>query len=678
MTDDAATPRAATISAALAVLGIFALYANSFHVPFLLDDEVTILANPSIRDLTDLSAVFTPPAHVFSAGRPVVNFSFALNYAVSGTSVAGYHFVNVLIHALSCLALFGLVRRVLELPQFRWETPGTPRTLALVAAALWALHPLQTAAVTYVSQRAESLMALFYLLTLYAFVRAASDADSRRWGIVSMVAGLLGVLTKETMVTAPLAVLLCDRVFFSGSFFAALRARTALYAGYAVTWLALAWLMIAQHLTTRGVGFENGVTPFAYGLAETRAFTRYLALTFWPQPLVFDYGVEFLNASALEALGGCLFVAVAISLAIYCWRRSLAVGFCGAAFLLILAPTTSIVPIALQPMAESRMYLPLAALIVLLAVGLNAAVGSRRAVALGIAAALAFAGVTVARNHDFRSAVNIWTDTVAKRADSSRARNNLGLALLAVPGHRAEAIAQFETALRLKPGFLEVHNNLGNALAELPGRLDDAIAHYSAAIRAKPTFAQAHANLANALLRTPGHATEAFEHYRTALALQPENAALHANFATVLAADSTKRGEALQQFEIALRLDSRHAAAHAGFARLLTLDETRRAEAVPHYEAALRLDPTDAEAAYNFANLLATDPATLSRARENYETALRLNPNLGAAYNNLAIVLYRLDRIDDAIAQLELAQRRGVANEATLKNLEQLRAIRAR
>lgn len=678
MSDDAVTPRAATIAAALAVLGIFAIYANSFQVPFLLDDDVTILANPSIRELTDFGAVLDPPAHVFSAGRPLVNFSFALNYAVSGTSVAGYHFLNVLVHALSCLVLFGLVRRVLELPQFRSESPGTPRAIAAAVAALWALHPLQTAAVTYVSQRAESLMALFYLVTLYAFVRAASDAESRRWTIVSLVACLLGVLTKETMVTAPLVVLLLDRVLFSESFRAALRARTALYAGYAATWLVLAWLMIAQHLTTRGVGFETGVTPFTYGLAETRAFTRYVALTFWPQPLVFDYGSEFLNASALEAMGGCFFVAVAVGLAIYAWQRSPAAGFCLAIFFLILAPTTSFVPIALQPMAENRMYLPLAALIVLLAVGVNAAVGSRRAAALGFAAALALAGVTVARNHDFRGAVNIWTDTVAKRPDSSRARNNLGLALLAIPGRRADAIQQFETALRLKPGFLEVHNNLGNALAEVPGRRDDAIAHYAAALRAKPTFAQAHANLANALLRTPGHEAEALEHYRTALSLQPMNAALHANFATVIVADPARRCEAMQHFETALRLDSRLAAAHAGLARLLAQHERRRAEAVPHYEAALRLDPTDAEVAYNFANLLAADPATLSRARENYETALRLNPDLGAAYNNLAIVLYRLDRLDDAIARLEVAQRRGVADEATLKNLERLRAMRAR
>jgi tetratricopeptide (TPR) repeat protein len=662
----------------VAVLAVFAIYASSLHVPFLLDDEVTILANPSIREWWNFRAVFNPPAEVFSAGRPLVNLSFALNYALGGTSVVGYHVFNLLIHALACLVLYALVRRTLELELSRGESRRVPRTVAVVAAVLWGLHPLQTAAVTYISQRAEELMALFYLLTLYAFVRAASDGPSRRWEVISVTCCLLGALAKEPIVTAPFVVLLFDRAFFSESFAHALRARTALYAGYALSWCVLAWLMIAQSLALRGVGFATGVSPLDYGLAASRAFTRYVALAVWPQPLVFDYGEEFLSAPALETSVAVVFVAFAAGLTLYAWRRSAAVGFCATAFFVILAPTTSLVPIALQPMAENRMYLPLALFLVLLTVGVVAAVGLRRAGALGMLAALAFALLTLARNHDFRSAESIWTDTVAKRGNSSRAQNNLGLALLKRSDRQADAVAHLQAALRLKPDFPEAHNNLGLAYAEMPARQADAIEEFSAAIHLKPTFAQAHANLANSLSRTPGREAEALDHYRTALGLQPANAQLHANFATLLAAAPARRVEATAHFETALRLDSRSAAAHAGLARLLAPIVERRADAISHYEAALRIDATDAETFFNFANLLAKEPATLSRAIDHYEQALRLSPTLAPAYNNLAIALYQADRLDDAIARLELAQSRGVSDANTVKNLAQLRAFRAR
>ena len=668
---------AALVIAALGAV-VLLVYANSFHVPFLLDDEVTILANPSIRHLWDLAAVFQPPVHVFSAGRPLLNLSFALNYAVSGTDVAGYHAVNVLIHLLAGLVLFGLVRRVLSLPSISPQTLASSTGIAAFVTALWLLHPLQTAAVTYVSQRAESLMALFYLLTLYGFVCARTAESSRWWAVGSVLAFLLGVLTKETIATEPLLVLAVERVYFSESLRGAIRRQAGLFAGYAVGWIILLWFVAAQSLASRGIGFSHGVSSVTYGLAEARAFTRYLTLAAWPQPLVFDYGVEFFNGPTWATVGAGAVVLIAVVVSIAAWRRSTAVGIGGLAFFLILAPTTSIVPIALQPMAENRIYLPLAVLVILSATGINAVIGGRRAAVAGVATMLAFGALVVARNHDFRSAESIWTDTVAKRGGSSRAHNNLGLALLSTPNRRAEAVACFETAVRLNANFPEAHNNLGIALADTPGRQNEALDHYTAAIRAKPAFAQAHANLANLLLRTPGRMGEGLEHYRTALSLQPANALLHANYAAALADEAGKRADALSHFTTALQLDAQMPSAHAGLARLLAQDSSRRAGALTHYEAALRLNPADAEARFNFANLLATDDAMLPRAIENYEAALRSNPDLAPGYNNLAIALYRADRLAEAIAWLETAQKRGVASEAMLKNLAQLRARQAR
>src|SRR5687767_4750555 len=168
-------------------VAVLIVFSNSLQVPLLLDDYPTIPGNPSIRNLTPLASVLFPPPHVYSAGRPLLNLSFALNHAIGGTAVGGYHIFNVLIHATAALVFFGVVRRALLLPMFSGRVQGAAAPLAFVIAGLWALHPLQTNAVTYISQRAESLMGLFYLLTLYSFLRSVTGG-SAGWKVASIVA----------------------------------------------------------------------------------------------------------------------------------------------------------------------------------------------------------------------------------------------------------------------------------------------------------------------------------------------------------------------------------------------------------------------------------------------------------------------------------------------------------
>jgi hypothetical protein len=168
------------------VLAALAVYYNSFSGPFVLDDPLAITENPTIRHF---GSALSPPIDSTAGGRPVVNLTFVLNYALGGMNVWGYHAFNLLVHMLAGLTLFGIVRRtLLERPTSNVEYP-TPKSnqsphqirraifqglssadttlQALAVAVIWIVHPLQTEAVTYISQRAESLMGLFYLLTLY-------------------------------------------------------------------------------------------------------------------------------------------------------------------------------------------------------------------------------------------------------------------------------------------------------------------------------------------------------------------------------------------------------------------------------------------------------------------------------------------------------------------------------
>ena len=193
----------------------------------MLDDLNAIAGNPSLTWHGSIADVLLPPPAIYTSGRPLLNLSFALNQALGGTDVAGYHLVNLAIHALAVLALFGVVRRTLANPASRRPAADDAAFgLAFAAAALWAVHPLLTNSVTYLSQRAESLMGLCYLLTLYGFVRYTEAGPvAARWAGLSALACAGGMATKEGMVTAPVIVLLLDRQFYAGSLRAAIRAR---------------------------------------------------------------------------------------------------------------------------------------------------------------------------------------------------------------------------------------------------------------------------------------------------------------------------------------------------------------------------------------------------------------------------------------------------------------------
>ena len=234
-----AAPSAGQIALGGLLIASAVLVANSntFQLPFVFDDRASILDNPTIRHLWPIWDALSPPrgTGVTVAGRPVLNLSFAFNYAISGLDGWSYRALNLAIHALAGLTLFGLIRRTLALPAPAARFGEHARLLALTITGIWALHPMQTESVTYLVQRAESLMGLFYLLTIYCYLRSV---DARRPGIwygLAIAACLFGMGTKEVMVSAPLMVLLHDRTFVAGSFAAAWRRRKGLYAGLACT-----------------------------------------------------------------------------------------------------------------------------------------------------------------------------------------------------------------------------------------------------------------------------------------------------------------------------------------------------------------------------------------------------------------------------------------------------------
>jgi tetratricopeptide (TPR) repeat protein len=535
------------LAGAALALGTLLLYGGTLRYPFILDDIPAIAGNPSVRGLWSALA---PPQRLPVSGRPLLNLSYALNYALGRYDVRGYHAFNIAVHALCALALFGIVRRTLAGPALgaRHGLGATP--VAFLAAALWAFHPLTTEAVTYVSERAESLMGLFYLSTLYLFVRARDSRAPAPWLAASALSCLLGVLTKEVIATAPLVVLLYDRAFCSGSLAAALRARWRYYAGLAAALAPLALLLPGAG--RRGVGFGAGVGALEYARLSCRSVALYLRLSLWPHPLVFDYG----PASALPAGGtACaLLVAALVALAALALVRRPATGFVCAWFLAILAPTSSFIPLAYQPTAEHRAYLPLAAVACAAALCARRLLGRWAAPALAAAAALL--GILAhERNRDYRTELAIWGDTAAKAPGNPRAHCNLGVALAGIPGREPEAMAEYREALRLDPGYAEAHNDSGLLLARALGSYQDAAAEFGEAIRSRPDYVEAHDNLGMALAALPGRLPDAVREYGEAIRLDPGYAKAHNDLGVALAGMPGRLADGAAQFEEALRLE---------------------------------------------------------------------------------------------------------------------------
>ncbi len=558
--------------AVLLVAAVGAVYSNSFGGPFVFDDALSIVENPSIRQLWPLTQVLSPPSGqgITVEGRPLVNLSFALNYAISGTAPWSYHAANLAIHAFAALTLFGLVRRTLESLKI-----SSASLVAFSTALLWAVHPLQTESVTYLAQRTESLMGLLLLATLYFF--------QRQNFFCSFLTCALGMATKEVMVVAPLLVVLYDRTFVAGSFREGWERHGKFYVALASTWLLLAILVLGAGNRGGTIGSAAGITPWDYALCQSRAVLHYARLALWPSPLIFDYGQDFIPlATAAPYLAVDLLLLAATGYAL--WRRP-ALGFLGVWYFLILAPTSSIVGGTRQMLAEHRIYLSLAALTVLAALAAQRTLGRLWWLA-PLCAATALGAVTIHRNTVYASAITLYRDTAAQRPDNGFARYNLGQAY-AEAGRHVEAISEFEAAARLLPTAAAVPYNLGNSYVAI-AQTTKAQAAFITALRLNPRYAKAHINLGNLLLESRDLAG-ALEHFRVVVALDPSEVTARNNLGGVLL-ELGQPGAAVEHLVFAARAQPDAFEAHFGLGNAYLLLE-RHDDAAREFEAVLRLRP---------------------------------------------------------------------------------------
>jgi len=450
--------------------------------------------------------------------------------------------------------------------------------------------------VDYIAERTESLMGFFFLLTVYAHVRATGEPDRRRWPVIEILACAAGMLCKETMVVAPVIVMLFDRAFSFASWREALQKRGRTYAALAATWilLAIAFLTLGR---TAASGFATAqVSSWGYLMSQSLIIVQYLKLMIWPARLVLNYGWAY--ETALRDVWPYFAVICAIGVAtLWAVVRRPALGFLGVWFFLTLAPASSIVPVATEVGAERRMYLPGIAVITLIVLAVAALLRSlgdkqtktppsfntRNFLAIATVASIALCVRTWQRNEEYSSPVRMaetvvarWpsgmgefmlgSELVAAKRNSEAlphlaasavsyppARFNLGGALLAA-GRTDEGIDQLRQFIREEPQLLTAQSArllLGRAL-QSRGDFPGAIAAFTQLLAVDPTRIEVNALIAEAHVGMQDFAG-AVPFYRAFLAHQAGSAEAWTGLAIALA-NSGRQHEATQAFGYAAEL----------------------------------------------------------------------------------------------------------------------------
>jgi Flp pilus assembly protein TadD len=534
------------------VIFVFVVFSSSINGPFVFDDTFNIKDNPNIR-LTNLTldgiigAGFRSPCR----HRPVANMSFALNYYLNRYDTAGYHFINILIHILTGIILFYLIKTTLLLLssqnlKFRFETnilPDKPNAatspysfnqvshqrfyLSFFAALIWLVHPIQTQTVSYIVQRMNGMAAMFYILSLLFYIKARlSNAKGKKLALFlgCILSGILSLGSKEIAVTLPFFIFLYEWYFFQDVNLNWLK-RHSIY-------LLCLFLLIGSVILffLGGHPIKNILSTYIHRdftlwqrvLTEFRVIIYYISLILFPHPmrlnLLHDFSISHSFIYPITTLISFIAILGLIVTAIVTAKKKRLLSFCILWFLGNLIIESSV--IGVEIMFEHRLYLP-SMFFILIFVSLVYRFG-RSGWVKGMvlcAVVVVFSVWTYQRNIVWSDDVRLWNDCVIKSPHKSRQHYNLGV-VLARNGNLDDAIKQYRKAIYVKPDNVEAYYNLGNALMR-KGDAKDAIYNYRKALQFDPDFFKSYYNIAK-ILYSQGKISEAIYNYQKALTINNE------------------------------------------------------------------------------------------------------------------------------------------------------------
>ena len=484
-------PRAARwIAFALVVASAFA-YVPALRAPFVLDDWLTI----------DAASRWQAAVGMPTRGRPMDMATLAANYQVNRLlgvdqradpagpdKTIGYRVFNILLHLATGALLFAVLRRAMRERKIPEDWRAVADTLAGTVTMLWLLHPIQSEVINYVVQRSEAQASLCYLAALYASQRAwdAAHASRVRWYALAVLVCILGMMSKEIVITAPLAVMLYDRAFRLNSW-KALRAPGAGRGwAYVAMWAACLATFAVFEAGARGDSSAFGIDMpwYRYFYTQCWAIGRYLWLVAWPAALTPDYG--FRPIGGMRGIPGLVVLLTFGAVTVRAWKDVDRFGwfaFTGSMFFILLAPSSSVIPVALEIAAERRIYLALAAVLVIVVVAAEWArrrlaprVSPRGLLAGGAGVALALTVVTAARSRLYRDPEALWRQAALAVPDDPRVFEQLGLVFFAAgPPSYPRAESSFVKALAMDSSCQSGCLQYG-ALLSKEGRFPQAVA----------------------------------------------------------------------------------------------------------------------------------------------------------------------------------------------------------
>ncbi len=632
-------------------LGLVALVLWSYWPALrggLLWDDDAHLTRPELRSWDGLVRIWTDLTAT-QQYYPVLHSAFWLEHRLWGDATLPYHLLNMALHALACLLLVAVLRRLwpggasygfrvssagITSPDPRPETQNFARVgdAAWLAGFLFAVHPVAVESVAWISEQKNTLSLVFYLAAGLAYLRF--DRSRSGWAYAGAFAlYALAVGTKSVTATLPAALLVV--LWWQRGTLSFRRDVLPL-----APWLAFgvgaglftAWV---EYTFIGAQGGEFDLTAWQRVLLAARIASFYVGKLLWPADLMFIYP-RWDAARSAGSWWPWLLGLLGVTLA--CWRirhrnRGLLAGWLF--FLGSLVPALGFVnvyPFRFSYVADHFQYLPSLGLIALLAAGLTWVQLRAGGPASAGEAGSAVDGATRRLRRFARPGV--WLVPLLALLTYRQAEQYRDVETL------------FRTTLARNPGCWMAHLNLGVHLAKTPATKPAAIEHFRATLALLPDCAEAHYNLANELVRVGAGGAEAIHHYLRALAAKPDYAQAHYNLALQLQQIPGREAEALRHLAATVRIDPTHARAHNNLGILLAATPSRLEEAIAHFEAAVNLQPD----------------FSVARA------------NLASAYNDLAIHRAQLGRLDEAVRHVTRALTVDPSLAPARRNLELLRA----
>jgi tetratricopeptide (TPR) repeat protein len=623
------------------LLGTFAAYWPALRGGYVWDDDSHV-TRPELRSLHGLWRIWFEPGAT-QQYYPVLHSAFWAEFRLWGDRPLGYHLANILLHLASCYLLYRVLRRL--------AVPG-----ALLAASVFALHPVCVESVAWISEQKNTLSTVFYLGAALAYLQFD---ERRKTGRYAMAASLfvLALLSKSVTASLPAAILVV--LWWKRGALSLRRDVLPL-----VPWFCLsaAAAVVTPWVESRFVGAHGAafsLGPLERLLVAGRALWFYLGKLIWPADLVFIYPRWAIDPRAAWQYlfpAGAVVALAALLLARKKARGPLAASLLFAGALFPALGFINVYPFVFSFVADHFQYLAAAAMIPALCAGLTLAAarlpagGRAAASACSVALVLALAGLTWRQCGTYRDLETFYRTILDRNPASWLAHDNLGVVLVRL-GRFDDAVVHYREAIRLNPDYPEAYNNYGNVLAETRHWAEAAEA-YAGALRARPSFAAAEINWGNAM-NDSGRFVDAEAHYRRALAMGRDDPAAHYGLANALA-NSGRIRDAIDEYETTLRLQPDAPEAHANLGLALA-NEGRWDDALAQIAEAIRLRPGYAEA-HAYCGLALAGSGRLSEAVSEYRAALRINPRDPDVHYQLGVTLRKLGLYPEADAEFAAAR----------------------